>query len=151
MKYRYLRITWTVFCGIALVLLIALWVRSYWRSDFVQYSPYPSISAGSVNGRFSLNFFSIEVAAGIKSGWGYNSFSTSQLPPKTRDGPSWVWYSGNYATFVAFPIWAVVLPVAGSSVLPWMITPPRSFSLRTLLIATTLVAVVLGLIVWSLR
>src|SRR6267378_2351347 len=33
---RYLRITWTVFCGIACVLLIALWVRSYrWQERIV--------------------------------------------------------------------------------------------------------------------
>jgi hypothetical protein len=30
---RGLRIAWTVGCGILCVLLIALWVRSYWRHD----------------------------------------------------------------------------------------------------------------------
>ena len=33
MRYRKLRITWTVFCGIACVLLLALWARSYWWMD----------------------------------------------------------------------------------------------------------------------
>ena len=33
MKYRKLRIAWSVGCAIACVLLIALWVRSYWRAD----------------------------------------------------------------------------------------------------------------------
>ena len=35
--------------------------------------------------------------------------------------------------------------------LPWLPWMPGRFSLRTLLIATTLVAVVLGLIVWLRR
>src|SRR4051794_7311826 len=33
MKYRKLRIAWSVTWGIAAVLLIALWVRSYWIVD----------------------------------------------------------------------------------------------------------------------
>ena len=33
---KYLRITWTVFCGIACVLLIVLWVRSYHHVDVVR-------------------------------------------------------------------------------------------------------------------
>jgi hypothetical protein len=37
MRYRYLRIAWTVFCGIACVLLIALWVRSYSGAETVAY------------------------------------------------------------------------------------------------------------------
>ena len=31
MRFRKLRIAWSVICSIACVLLIALWVRSYWR------------------------------------------------------------------------------------------------------------------------
>src|SRR6266480_4470373 len=33
MIIRKLRVAWSVFCGIACVLLIALWVRSYSRAD----------------------------------------------------------------------------------------------------------------------
>ena len=32
MRFRKLRIAWSVVCGIACVLLIVLWVRSYWWS-----------------------------------------------------------------------------------------------------------------------
>src|SRR6476661_7413421 len=35
MKFRKLRIAWSVLCGIACVLLILLWVRSYWWNDSV--------------------------------------------------------------------------------------------------------------------
>jgi hypothetical protein len=35
MRFRKLRIAWSVACGIACVLLIALWVRSFWWWDTV--------------------------------------------------------------------------------------------------------------------
>jgi hypothetical protein len=35
MKYRKLRIAWSVAWGIVAVLLIALWVRSYWVADVI--------------------------------------------------------------------------------------------------------------------
>src|SRR3954471_12860921 len=35
MKYRRLRIAWTAFWGLACVLLIVLWVRSYYRWDMI--------------------------------------------------------------------------------------------------------------------
>ena len=31
MRFRKLRIAWSVVCGLVAVLLIVLWVRSYWR------------------------------------------------------------------------------------------------------------------------
>jgi hypothetical protein len=62
----------------------------------------------------------------------------------------------NYATITPFavvataPDWFAILFCAilgGTTWIRW----PKRFSLRTLLIATTLVAVVLGLIVWATR
>ncbi len=48
------------------------------------------------------------------------------------------------------PHWIVALVAALVGALPWALKI-RRFSLRTLLIATTLVAVVLGLAVWASR
>jgi hypothetical protein len=44
--------------------------------------------------------------------------------------------------------WALLAAFAVVAAVPWL---PARFSLRTLLIVTTLVAVVLGLIVWQVR
>ena len=46
------------------------------------------------------------------------------------------------------PSWFLVLLGICIAAVPWLRYVPRRFSLRTLLIATTLVAVVLGLVVW---
>ena len=35
MKYRKLRIAWSVAWGLLAVLLFVLWVRSYWWSEYV--------------------------------------------------------------------------------------------------------------------
>jgi hypothetical protein len=47
---------------------------------------------------------------------------------------------------ILIPYWLPVLLIGTLSALPWL---PWTFSLRTLLIATTLSAVLLGLVVWS--
>jgi hypothetical protein len=49
---------------------------------------------------------------------------------------------------ILVPHWMLVLLVGGIGTIPWL---RFQFSLRTLLIATTLVAVVLGLVVWMSR
>jgi hypothetical protein len=49
---------------------------------------------------------------------------------------------------VLIPDWFLVFACIGFAALAWLRHLPSRFSLRALLIATTLVAVVLGLIVW---
>src|SRR6476660_9850969 len=52
MRFRKLRIAWSVICGIACVLLIVLWVRSYWWRDSISRQPSSTcgVSADSVRG-----------------------------------------------------------------------------------------------------
>jgi hypothetical protein len=52
--------------------------------------------------------------------------------------------------FVMMPTWFPVTVAAILAVTPWIRSSKR-FGLRTLLIATTLVALVLGIIVWKSR
>ena len=52
---------------------------------------------------------------------------------------------------IHFPHWLTVLVCCAVSGVPWLGYVPRRFSLSTLLVATTLVAVVLGLVVWLSR
>jgi hypothetical protein len=52
---------------------------------------------------------------------------------------------------VILPYWCLALTSIAFAIAPWISAFKCRFSLRTLLIATTLVAVVLGLIVWAAR
>jgi len=54
----------------------------------------------------------------------------------------------KYQTTAIIPLWSLVLITAAASTLPWM---RRRFSLRTLLIATTLIAITLGLTIYMTR
>ena len=142
---RYLRILWTVFCGLACVLLVVLWVRSYWRGDVVHCPTAPPLLVNSVRGVFQVNVIPNDIGTGWGPGWGWTSFSPDLMATKQGNKPNWEWHSDRYTTVVSFPVWAVVLPIAFAAVPLWF--QPRRFGLRTLLIATTLIAVVLGMII----
>jgi hypothetical protein len=157
MRFRKLRIAWSVFWGVASVLLIVLWVRSYYRLEWaamfatnstyiqvVSYHGAVGLQTINVSGRhwkFDPMFGSDSaiVKAG-KSHWGPSrdgqvGFGFSRGTATTR-----LQFPYSFAILVSAVLWA--LPVWGNR---------RRFSLRTLLIATTLVAVVLGLIVYASR
>src|SRR3981189_1592214 len=54
-RYRYLRITWTAFCGLVAVLLIVLWLRSYRSRDTVIVNlSGRNFQANSILGRLSF-------------------------------------------------------------------------------------------------
>jgi hypothetical protein len=59
MRFRKLRIAWSVLWGLAAVLLIALWVRSYHHVDIVRSE---GIRAGaiSVRGQLQSDYLSTE-------------------------------------------------------------------------------------------
>jgi hypothetical protein len=57
---------------------------------------------------------------------------------------------GDRTTYATVPIWMLGAHVLALAAVPWIYWSNR-FSLRTLQIVTTLVAVVLGLIVWAAR
>ena len=150
MKYCKLRIAWSAGWGFVAVLLCVLWVRSYWRLDMVVRTAPLS----------TLTFFSNIGTWGFSSG--PSGLGYSAAPPKE---PTWEFHSAQpnadmrsgfyYSSLPPFKslqgsFWAAsLLAIFFSAVtaMPWS----TRFSLRTLLIATTLVAVVLGLCVWAVR
>jgi hypothetical protein len=127
-SYRSARITWTVCCGIACVLLIVLWVRSYRTLDAI------NIVGGHrfwlLHGYVYIDETFEVVARGTKIST-QNLFGYSiQLIgiPLGKASPRGF---GNKV-----PVWALIIAVTALAAVPWI----RRFSLRTLLIATTLVA-----------
>jgi len=57
----------------------------------------------------------------------------------------------NQGFVITFPFWFAFAIAAFLATAPWLRQLSLRFSLRTLLIATTLIAVALGLIVWATR
>ena len=137
---KYLRIAVTVLSLTACVLLIALWVRSYRWSDGI-----------TVGGRI--------VVASREGRLLINESLVAERPLDLLASPLRIRIATDYGLIfwsirsdtaspagvgTAIPDWLFVAFTATLAALPWV---KRRFSLRTLLIATTLVAVVLGIII----
>jgi hypothetical protein len=142
MKFRKLRIAFSVTCLIACALLIALWVRSYSYMDSIQF--------------FGHNFTSWRGQLFFEEGFLYTTTNFDDADPQLKlwrccsidilTGTSEDW-SRNGKGWAA-PFWLMVGVALALSVAPWH---RWRFSLRTLLIATTLIAVVLSVIVYFAR
>jgi hypothetical protein len=146
MRFRKLRIAWSIFWGLAAVLLIVLWVRSYWILSSLD------VSGGH---RFTSSRGCVFID---------EQFLLAGTRPKASQhkllGHSvlHVLISGGAVkpngVGTKLPLWPLVTIVAVLPMAPWILIIPWlrwRFSLRALLIATTLVAIVLGLIVYLTR
>jgi hypothetical protein len=146
MGFRKLRIAWSVAWGAVAALLCVLWVWSYWSTERMDI-PVPTTDK-------ALTIASFPGAVGVR----YGSFTNRSARPWDLiirpSKPYWsdrsklgVYYKADAISFtVEFAYWLIALCAICTSAMPRL-----RFSLRTLLIATTLVAVVLGLIVWCLQ
>jgi hypothetical protein len=155
MKFRKLRIAWSVVCGIATVLLIVLWARSYWWYECIGLNNlYFGISLSTGRGKILYQIYG--PATATASHWYYVYHPV--IPGGLYSGKSFfeiLYGHGDYPYRIyltpglsVIPYWLLVAFAALLAPLPWL---RWRFTPRTLLIATTLVAVVLGLIVWLVR
>ena len=129
MRFRKLRIAWSVAWGVVAVLLCVLWVRSYLVYDHVEVY-YPSGLEGFI--AYSNKGMYIVSTYGL-------------LAPHLQ---SWSFGRTRWGTVFCLPYSLTMFVVCAVSIAPWI---HYRFSFRTLLIATTLVAVALGLIVATLH
>jgi hypothetical protein len=141
MKHRKLRIAWSVAWGIACVLLIALWVRSKSVCDqlWLRYrqSPDSVLHIVSESGRIVFEHHPVpDMYLGDPDDSG-----------RRPSGLGFQVLRWGSQTDVFIPDWFLILILGAIAAIPCLRLSLR-FSLRTLLIVTTLVAVGLGLIVW---
>jgi hypothetical protein len=151
---RALRIAWTAFWAIAAFLLLAMWVRSYWWIDDA-IGPISSthvLVLGSDSGRFIARVDKGErhpttvrwqlyhtPLAMLQGEFSHPNFAKPQFG-----------FSGTNPNFYLAD-WLATIAAVIFATLPWIMTFEWRFGLRTLLIATTLVAVALGLVDWLTR
>jgi hypothetical protein len=145
-RFRRTRIAVSDFFGVVTVLLMLAWVRSYW-----------------IFARFAMNVGNTQYAVTCKTNFGK---CTMALVPRREIAASYIWgMNGGYrhpldnlpfaysftprATgygFIQFPIWVLILPTMFVTFAFMALNGTRQFrqfSLRTMLIATTLVAAML--------
>lgn len=154
---RYLRIGWTVFWLATCILLIGLWARSYWWADTLGQSvtrpgfPIATSMQGNVclGGTITINSPSLQFNARrfCRNTMFLTSISIDEYRFTNDKWENTVTLDG---IVMAIPFAALLPTVLLAAVSPWFPWSKR-FSLRTLLVFTTMVAVVLGLIVWAVR
>jgi hypothetical protein len=144
MRYRKLRIAWTVFCGIAFVLSLSLWYRSfsYW-DDAVLRIGSVAIQPISAEGRniiwiqstTSTRRFEIDT----------DPLSWHRSPPGHERHP-WLgigFFNSGPTIWVAHCV--LVMASGAFAVIPWL---PTWFNLRGVFVVMTVFAVFVGLISW---
>ncbi len=145
-RFRKLRIAWSVFWCAAAVLLIVFWVRSYWQTDYLHCQSFPSFFIQSQKGQLTfMSGLPARFSLGLLSGQMHFNPARALPPPALGFGVS---RSGMSISLLFLPHWSIVLltsALGGISSIRWR------FSLRTLLIATTLIAIVLGWFVYAVR
>jgi hypothetical protein len=151
---RYVRIALTAICLTACVLLVALWVRSYWRGDrlylFYKWSVTLQSFRGSqhfaVYARPWSNIKHSKTQPDPRRIWHWK-LTSRPMPNGDFAEPGFDWLGDDDGFELFAPHWCSVVVFAAIAAAPW-IRWSRRFSLRTLLIVTTLVAVGLGMVVY---
>lgn len=140
---HYVRAGWTAICGIAALLLLALWARSYWQLDGVGW--------GSSTASWTLSS-QIGVITASKLFEPNGSFVGSR---PVEDPAEWRallavnwWDERPQMVSLVFPHWLLALVIGLGGVLPWA---PRQYRVRSLLIVTTAFAMMLGVLVYFSR
>jgi hypothetical protein len=162
MRFRKLRIAWSVGCGVVCLLLIVLWVRSYGsigslKTRYYLLEVFVSTYRGLVI--TDVNFNQTSDSANIPNvEWVIGSFPMTEKftyylanKQNVRSFLGFRWNSDQSIYEVSLPFWFLVLLISTLGAIPWIRYFKWRFSLRTLLIATTLVAVALGLAVYAAR
>jgi hypothetical protein len=148
MKYRKLRIAWSVGWGILCLMLVGFWVRSFscWDDCWLKLTSSEFVHGISCEGRMILWFergqlkkwleFEVDPAAKHRSPGQYERHRWCSL---------YVSPSGNTRT-VCLAHCVLVMLTAALAAIPWC---PTRFSVRGLFVATTVVAVIIGGVTWA--
>ena len=141
---RYLRISWTAFWGLVAVLLVVLWVRSYWGWDNVVRFQRVSFGLYSCRGGVELRKDSTG-PFDDETRWGTESYAVDDHHDNASTPASGFGWRGDWNNLNVFaPNWFLILVTATLAVAPrirWR------FNVRTLLVAVTLIAMGMGSII----
>jgi hypothetical protein len=164
MRFRKLRIAWSALCIVAYLLLLLNWVQSCsgLTSTLFDWSLHRRVLVASLKGEIGIGYVndSVNFAASPRAILGileqpnhpytnanktaYSRVTGRQVPFT----PHFRWKASQYGWYVSAPYWCLTLFAVALAAVPWI---RWRFGLRTLLIATTLAAVVLGLVAYLMR
>jgi hypothetical protein len=154
MKHRTLRIAWSVAWGILCLLLIALWLRSYWWRDNYGFSFFGRqiVDANSMYGQLTLYWHDDGPEPnrlGLRTKRVKDHMADMERllgRPEVVPRPHFRLLRQQPVSYLLLPHWSVVLVIAVAAGASWL---PFRFSLRTLLIGMTVIAALLGFVIWA--
>jgi 4-amino-4-deoxy-L-arabinose transferase-like glycosyltransferase len=142
---KYLKIAVTALSLAACLALVGLWARSYWINDFATGPFRTSYQVGfsSIAGRLSAVIDDDSINPYVEEWviWTYP-------PTAVKRTPHWyvkLAFGSDFGSGVTVPHWFPALIFATIAAAPWLHW--RRFTVRRLLIATAIVAAILGLAV----
>lgn len=165
---RYLRIGWTVVFGSLCLLMIGLWVRSYKWADILFTPASNGPLALSLRGKVYLGgILSITNSPQLQIK-DYHLGGEAHMISIGIEATNWNLNGKPNTSYSVIPLrndftisLSLLLPIVALAAIAPHVSSlanhirlelwPKQFSLRTLLIFTTLVAVMLGIIVWAVR
>ena len=132
---NWLRIIVSCFCLALGMLLAMMWVRSYWRFDKVykRHNNNAFTHVSSNNGTVHISNLILPGPPRPPDSWRVRSKDATGWSP-----PFQLTFSPDIQIYIPYP--SLVLPILAVAVVPWLHLSNR-FSLRTLLIAMTVIAV----------
>ena len=144
--FRYLRIAFSAGCGLACVLLVVLWVRSYWWMDsIVHENGHDSMTLATEPGGV---VFENETYPALEVHDAWSTISErlpASTPPSALPQRAFAWQNHTNWSSLLIPYWCPALVAGLIGIAPW-VRWSRAYSLRAFLMFATLVAVVIGLI-----
>ena len=147
MKFRKLRVAFSLTTGLLTVLSLVLWKRSYVSVDSITHRGKNTLGIVSRSG--SLCFAKVSGAVG--TGWSFGSERLRNIESNLLPHDSFELRSVGSGMWVAFfPHW-ILAGLSGTASLLALLPWSTRYGLRALLISTTLIAAGLGLVVWLIR
>lgn len=148
MKFRSLRIAASFAGATTCVLLAAWWVRSYSRLEVLEGRVgLDAIQMSSVSGRIAIGHVDRSAILGKTY---VNEVAGNAAEWRKGGRFGFAILDDGLVTALIVPYWLPAFLSAAVAVLPWT-SQKWHFSVRTLLIAITLVALLLGVLVWTAR
>jgi hypothetical protein len=139
---QFLRIGWSVACGILGLMLIVLWVRSYWIGEIVARKTPTGLNT-AIGSSFGMAFVSHSKLSTVPPGpFDIHDWQRIQFKPMRNKKLHFEFRATSQ--FIQAPYNFLVPLVAAVATMPWL---TWQFSLRTLLIALTVVSVTIGVLV----
>ena len=147
-RFLRLRISASAFFAVLAVAMVVLWVRSYWRVDYVTIEgAHVDFDAGYIAGKLGVQVTDWNSPHGALSIQFKSKDVGAADLQRAESASGYMGFVYKWPGAFMIPLWLPTLVCVGLAALPWA---TWRFSLRALLIATTLVAVALGLAVCGL-